>query len=331
MASRAGALIFIIFLIGCRSEKEEGTFTFRYSNSQPEAAIRSQSMLFFEEELEKRSDGRIHVELYFGGVLGTERELMDFVATGAIQGTRGGFYADANPKFSLLNLPFLVDDWEQALRLMKSDFVGEINRGARENGYHIPATGISQGFRAHTNNVGPIKSPDDLKGLKMRVPGQEVYVQTALAFEENHQELPATEIYQAIQTGVVDGQDNPPANIWDYKIFEVCDFMTITNYATGPDPFLVNLDWFQNLPEDLQTIFDQVAREAMELSDHRNREKEEEFIEMLSEELEVNRVTGDDLRPFREKVKPVYDHFVEKGDFTWDEITAARRAAGAAQ
>ena len=141
-------------LASCGSRAHE--FTFRYANEQPEAAIRSQSMLFFGSEIEKRTAGRIGAELYFGGVLGNERELMDLVATGALQGTRGGFFADANPEFNLFTLPFLVDDWDQALRLVESDLMRAINVRARRQGFHIPATGISQGFRAHTNSVRPI-------------------------------------------------------------------------------------------------------------------------------------------------------------------------------
>ncbi|MGY8690055.1 MAG: TRAP transporter substrate-binding protein, partial [Verrucomicrobiales bacterium] len=159
-------------------------------------------------------------------------------------------------------------------------------------GYHIPATGISQGFRAHTNNKRPITHPDDLKGLKMRVPMQEVYVQTALAFGENPQELPYTEVYQSLQTGVVDGQDNAPANIWDFKIHEVSKYLTLTYYATGPDPFIVSLAWYEKLPQDFQVIFDEVARETMTLSDQLNRDKEQEYIDNLSAGLETNTVTG---------------------------------------
>ena len=88
-------------------------------------------MVFFEEELERRTHGRIEVETYFSGTLGTERQLMDLVATGVLHGTRGGFYADANRKYSLFELPFLVEDWDQLLRLIYSDFTGRINRGAR--------------------------------------------------------------------------------------------------------------------------------------------------------------------------------------------------------
>ncbi len=331
MVSRFQRWLVVVMLVGvtatsCRQESNS-EFRFRYANEQPLGALRSQSMLFFEAELEKRSKGRIQVELYFGGVLGHERELMDFVATGALQGTRGGFFTDANPKYGLLMMPFLVNDWDQAIRLVNSAFVRKINHEAAKNGFHIPATGISQGFRAHTNNRRPLKHPDDLKGLKMRVPMQEVYVQTALAFGENPQELPYTEVYQALQTGVVDGQDNAPANIWDFKIHEVSKYLTLTYYATGPDPFMVNLDWYQTLPAELKEVFDEVARETMTLSDQLNRDKEQEYIDQLSAELETNIVSGVALQPFREAVQPAYEYFIGKGDFTEDDVKRARAAA----
>lgn len=327
---RAAGLI-IAFCIGASlvvscADRDQG-FVFRYANEQPEGALRSQSMLFMKRELEKRTGGRIRVELYFGGVLGNERELMDFVATGVLQGTRGGFFADANPEFGLFTLPFLVDDWDQALRLVNSDFTRAVNVRAKENGFHVPATGVSQGFRAHTNNVRPIRHPRDLKGLKMRVPMQDVYVQTALSFGANPQEIPYVEVYQALQTGVVDGQDNAPANIWDFRVHEVSKYLTITNYATGPDPLIVNLTWYESLPPDLRRIFDEVGAETIALSDRLNRDKEKEYVDSLSEHLETNYVTGEDLEPFREAVRPVYRHFVEKGDFSTRDIESARDAA----
>ena len=314
-----------VALTSCSRNEDAHIFT--YAQEQPAGSLRSQSMEYFAEQLEQRSGGRIRVELYFGGVLGNERELMDLVATGVLQGTRGGFFADANPKFTMLTLPFLVSGWDEAIRLVNSPFMQEMNAGAKERGWHIPATGISQGFRAHTNSVRPITHPDDLKGLKMRVPPQPVFVQTALAFQAHPQEIPAVEIYQALQTGIVDGQDNPPSNIWDYKIFEVSKFMTITNYATGPDPLLVNLAWYERLPDDLKDVFDEVSREAIAYSDKLNREKEQEYIDRLAGKLEVNRVEGEDLAPFREAVRSVYDHYIERGDFTRSEIDAAQAAA----
>lgn len=302
-------------------------YVFKYSNEQPETAIRSQSMLFFKERLEKESDGKIKVDLFFSGVLGNERELMDLVSTGALQGTRGGFFNDVNPKFNLLTLPFLVSNWDEASNLVNSSLMKTINAGSRTNGFHVPATGISQGFRAHTNNKKPILTPRDFKGLKMRVPMQEVFIQTARAFGANPQELAAIDIYQALQTGVIDGQDNPPSNIWDFKMYEVSKFLTVTNYATGPDPFIVNLKWYNTLPPDLKIIFDRVAKEAIAKSDQMNREKEFEYLNMLSKYLKINYISGKDLIPFQEAVKPVYNYFINKGMFTMAEIEEAQKIA----
>ena len=122
-------LLVLLSLASCTRHDAEG-FIFTYAQEQPGNSLRGQSMTFFKSELEKRSNGRIRVELYFGGVLGTERELMDFVATGAIQGTRGGYFADANPKFNILTMPFFVDGWDEAIRLVNSDFMQSINEGA---------------------------------------------------------------------------------------------------------------------------------------------------------------------------------------------------------
>jgi len=281
-------------------------------------------MIFFEEELEKRTDGKIQVENYFSAILGTEFEVLDMVATGSLQGTRSGGFTNVNKKYNLYMLPFLVEDWDQAIKLMSSEFTKRINKESRANGFHVPVCGISQGFRAHTNNVRPIESPADIKGLKMRVPQQEVYVVNAQALGVNPQEIPYSEAYMALKLGVVDGQDNAVSNIWDYKIYEVQDYLTITNYAIGPDPFIVNLKWYNTLPDDLKRIFDEVSVEAMNYSDQLNREKEGEYIGLLSEELETNFVTPENREKFREASMPVYQYFIDKEYFSWEDINEIR-------
>lgn len=329
VASRRRIILSIfcaVVLSACDTSPD--TTVFRYGHSQSLQSPRSESMLFFKSELESRSAGRIRVENYFSGTLGSEREMMDMVATGVLQGTRGGLFADANPKYVLFMLPFLIGDWDQALALVNSEFTSEINHGAAANGFHIPATGISQGFRAHTNNVRPIKSPQDLHGLKMRVPPQEIYVQTTRAFGASPQELPASDIYSALKTGVLDGQDNPPSNIWDYKVFEVQDFMTVTNYSTGPDPFIVDLRWYEALDPEMQTLFDEVAAEAIAFSDKINRESEDLYIAKLKSELEINFLSVEEQQSFRELVQPVYQHFIESGVLTMADIERARAIVG---
>ena len=162
----------------------------------------------------------------------------------------------------------------------------------------------------------------------MRVPQQEVYVINAVVLGVNPQELPYSEVYMALKLGVVDGQDNAVSNIWDYKVFEVQEYLTLTNYAMGPDPFMVNLDWYNTLPEHLKNIFDEVAVEAMKYSDQLNREKETEYIKLLSEKLKTNYVTPENLDKFREVTKPVYQYFIDKEYFSWDDINEARISIG---
>ncbi len=316
-------------LPGCADKTDH--FTFRYGHSQPPSSARSESMRFFEDEIERASNGRIQVESYFSGVLGSEREMMDMVATGVLQGTRGGLFADANPRYVLFMLPFLVENWDQALALVNSDLARQINDGARENGFHIPATGISQGFRAHTNNVRPIRTPEDLRGLKMRVPPQLIYVLTAQAFGASPQEMPASEIYGALRTGVLDGQDNPPANIWDYNIYEVQDYMTITHYSTGPDPFIVDLEWYESLPDDLKIVFDEAAVAAIRYSDELNRAAEQEMIARLDNVLEINTLSADELQPFRQLAGAVHAQFVEDGVISATDVQEAERIARGAE
>ena len=316
--------IIIILICGCQNNPPKDYYIFRYCNSQPSQHPRSQSMIFFKKELEKRTGGKIKVENYFSAILGTEFEVLDMVATETLQGTRGGGFTNVNKQYNIFMLPFLVEDWDQAIKLMSSDFTKKINEGSRANGFHVPVCGISQGFRAHTNNVRPIESPDDIKGLKMRVPPQEVYVINAQVLGVNPQEIPYSEAYMALKLGVVDGQDNAVSNIWDYKIYEVQEFLTITNYAIGPDPFIVNLKWYSKLPDNLKKIFDEVAVEAMKFSDQLNREKEAEYIGLLSEQLKTNFVTPENREKFREASKPVYQYFIDKEYFSWNDINEVR-------
>ncbi len=315
----------VVVCFGCDGPTQ--SYTFRYANSQPAQHPRSVSMAFFKEIIEERTNGRIQVDNHFGGTLGRERELMDLVAVNVLQGTRGGYFFDVSPKYTLFLLPFLVEDWDQALRLVNSEFTTRLNTEGRKNGYHVPATGISQGFRAHTTSVRPIRTPEDFRGLKLRVPPQEPNIILTSILGANPQEIPFTEVYQACKTGVIDGQDNAPSNLWDSRIHEVQRYLSISNYMTGPDPFIVNMAWYDSLPMEIQQHFDSAAREAMAYSDRMNRESEQEYIDRLSTVLETNWIEGEALDHFRQAAVPVYDILIGKGYFTRDDVEAARRAA----
>jgi len=308
-------------LTGCSGDDGH---VFRYGNAQNESDPRSVSMTFFKEELEKRTVGQITVQNHFGGTLGTEREMADAVALGALQGTRGGMYEDVSVKLNILQLPFLLESWDQAILLVRSSWMEDVVEEGRAKGFHIPAVGVSQGFRAHGSNKTAIKSIEDFAGLKIRVPGsQEVYHRMEVALGANPQGIAQAETYSALRTGVVDGTTAPPSDLWDRRQYEVLKWITIDRHSTGPDPLMVNLAWYDSLPEDLQSIFDDVAKEALEYSDKLYREQEESIIEKLGEKTEIILPSQETVAAMKERTRPVYDFFVNRGDFAWEDINTA--------
>jgi len=307
---------------------DDDIFLFRYANAQNPNDPRSVSMEFFKTELERRTEGRIKVENYFGGILGTEREIADAVAIGALQGTRGGMFEDASIKFNIVLLPYLVGGWDEAICLARSPWMMEIAAEGRKRGFHIPAVGISQGFRAHGSKKRAIRTVADFDGLKIRVPNaQEVFHRMENALGANPQGIAQSETYSGLRTGVVDGTTAPPSDLWDRRQYEVLDWVTIDTHATGPDPLMVNLAWYQRLPSDLKEIFDEVAREALERSDELYSASEEKIINELAEHVEIILPSPEVRAEMRARTRPVYDFFVDRGDFTWDDINAAVEAS----
>lgn len=323
-----GALILTSLLLLALTACGDDSQVFKYGNAQNKSDPRSVSMEFFKTELEERTAGRIRVENYFGGILGTEREMADAVATGALQGTRGGMFEDASIRFNIVLLPFLVEDWQQAICLVRSSWMTGVAEEAKSKGLHVPAIGISQGFRAHGSNERPIRTASDFSGLKIRVPdAQEVFHRMEDALGANPQGIAQSETYSALRTGVIEGTTAPPSDLWDRRQYEVLQWITIDSHATGPDPLMVNLAWYEALPADLREIFDAVAKEALELSDELYSSSEEEIIARLGQEVEIIRPSAEVITELRERTRPVYDFFVERGDFSWEDINAAMEAA----
>ena len=321
------AFLFTIFPAAAQrtivKEAQAATYLFKFAHAQPPTHPRHKSMIFFKEKLESASQGKIKVELYAGGVLGKEPELMDMVKVGTIQGTRGALFERASKKFLLYTLPFFFSDIEQAKKLIRSSFGEKLNRGATANGFYVPATGVAGGFRQFTNNVKPIVTPDDRKGLKMRTPPIDSIIRTMTALGASPQQVPYTETYMALKTKVVDGQENPCSNIAEMKFYEVQKYFTEVNYQIHPDPFYVSLAWYETLPADLKAIFADTAKAAIAHSDTIWLASEIDYLKLLSQKLQVNFISPKNHTLFVEKVKPVWQHYVKKGYFSQAEIDEA--------
>lgn len=324
MKSIAVSLALAMALAVCAATSAQAEeYLFKYANSQSENHPRSKSMVFFKELLEKKSGGKIKVELFFSGVLGKEAEVLELVKMGSVQGSRGGLFERANKKFLLYTLPFMFENANQAAAVMAGEIGREINKGAMENGLYIPATGVAGGMRNITNSVRPIKTVADIKGMKMRTPPIDVTIRTFKALDANPQQVPYTETYMALKTGVVDGQENPFSNIVDMKFYEAQKFLSLVNWQVHPDPFYVNPGWYNALPDDLKKAFDEAAVETMAYSNKIWLDSEMKYFDILKDKLAVNDLSPADREGFVEAVKSVWQYYVDEGMFTQADIDAA--------
>jgi tripartite ATP-independent transporter DctP family solute receptor len=302
-------------------------YLFKYSNSQSDTHPRSMSMVFFKNLVESASGGKIKVELYTSGVLGKEAEVLDMVKTGNLQGCRGGLFERANKMYLIYTLPFMFENTDQVLKVMRGDYGAAINKGAMKNGYYVPACGVAGGFRNITNNKRPIKSPEDIKGLKMRTPPIDMTIKTFKTLGANPQMVAYTETYMALKSGVVDGQENPFSNTTDMKFYEAQKYLSVVNWQIHPDPFYVNPGWYNKLPDDLKNVFDASAKAAMIYSDTIWLNSENKFFNFLRTKLETNTLSSADTAKFAEAAKPVWQKYVDDGYFSWDDIKKAQELA----
>jgi len=303
-------------------------YTMTIGHSQPETSARHKALLFFEEIVEKASEGVIDVEVYPGGQLGSEAEVMESVQLGVVQATEGGKFEVATATYLLYTLPFLFDSPVQALEVMRSDVGDLINQEAEANGYYVPACGIAGGFRQWTNNVRPITCPADMVGLKMRTPGIDSIMRTFDALEANRQSISYSEVYVALLQGVADGQENPYSNIAQMKFYEVQDYLTISNYQVHPNPFFINLAWYEALPDELQNIVTSAAKVAMIYNDTIWLAEEMVAYETIAATLEVNELSADARVAFAAKVQPVWDYYITEGTFSQELLDSVLGAIG---
>ncbi|MBN1523203.1 MAG: TRAP transporter substrate-binding protein [Spirochaetales bacterium] len=307
------------------NDSSKNIITFIYANTQNSEHPRSQSMLYFKELLEKKTNGRITVELHFSGTLGKEDEVLDMVKKGIIQGCRGGLFDRANKKYILYTLPFIFRNIDEVKAVLDSDFGKSINTESLQNGFYIPACGIAGGFRNISNNKRPITSYEDIKNMNLRTPPLPVTIKTFEALKANPQQINYTDTYLSLKEGIVDGQENPFSNIVDMKFYEVQKYLSIINWQIHPDPFYVNPQWYHDLPKELQLLFDSVVQETMNYSNRIWIESENTYLDFLQDKLQINIIAPDKIRIFEKAVMPVWEYFISIGYFSRKDIDTVQK------
>lgn len=166
---------------------------------------------------------------------------------------------------------------------------------------------MENGFRHNTNSVRPLEKPSDLDGIDHRTQESRVQVDTWEALGADATPMAWTEVYTALQQGVMESQENPLATIYDVNFYEVQDYLNLTQHVYSPAPLMMGLDLFNSFSEEDQAIIMEAAQAALPVQREASQELEERFQGEL-EELGMT-VTEPDLDPFREAVRPVIDEW----------------------
>nr|WP_319488957.1 TRAP transporter substrate-binding protein [uncultured Caproiciproducens sp.] len=294
-------------------------YIMKIGHSQPEGNPRYTSVEAFKKEVEEKSNGGISVEIYPAGQLGTEKEMLESVKMNTLQGMRGGQF-DMLPKLLIFTLPFLCENNKQVDALTSSDFALKVCEGSQKDNILILGLGNAGGFRQFTNNKHAIKSPSDLKGLKIRTPGMDTIDGALKAMGASTVSVPYSDLYMSLKTGVADGQENPLVNVSSLKLFEVQKYITIVNYMFHPDPFYVNMQWFNALPADYQSIIKTATSNMMILNNDSIAKQEAEALKVIEKNADVYTPTAEELQQFKDATKVVYDNYVKEGKITKEEL-----------
>lgn len=301
--------------------KDLGSYVMMVGHAQPEGNPRYVSMEQFAADVMEKTNGHVTVQVFGNGQLGTEKEMLEQVVQGVTQGMRGGQF-DFSPRLLMFTLPFLANNREEVTALLKSDLAKKVCAEAEEStGTVIINLCDAGGFRQFSNGKHPIKTPEDLVGLKMRTNGMKTIDMTFKALGATTTSIPYADLYMGLKTAIADGQENPWVNVEGMKFYEVQKYFTEVNYQFHPDPFYVNAEWWNSLPEEFRTIITDCAT-AMgdyndQLIDQNSDSAKQKIIESGSE---VYVPTAEEIAAFQTACQPVYQQVVQEGICTQEEL-----------
>lgn len=285
-------------------------FNFTFAHVLIESTPNARAAVKLKEEVEKNSNGRIQISIRPAAQLGGDVEIVEQTQMGlvhiAIPPT--GNLANFEEKMYLLDLPFLMSD-EEAMKRVLDNEVGRtlLDSLGKNNLYGVNMWGA--GFRQMTNNIRPINGPDDLKGIKMRTLQAPSVLATYRVYGANPTAMALTEVYNGLQQGVVEGQENPLANIFTQRFYEVQRYITLTSHSYHGYAAIMNKPAWDALPADLKEIMRAAFDLARDYARELTREDEARILEEIKSKTEIRELSPEGRAAFIEKSKPIYDEF----------------------
>ena len=298
----------------------------KFSHVVAENTPKGQAALKFKELAEKYLPGKVEVQVFPNSQLFGDGKEMEALLLGDVQIVAPSLskFSKYTKKLQVFDLPFLFDDIEAVDRFQNSAKGHELLTSMQGKG--IVGLGfLHNGMKQLSANV-PLRTPADAKGLKFRIQSSDVLEAQFKAVGANPQKLAFAEVYQALQSGVVDGAENPWSNIYTKKFYEVQKYITESDHGVLDYMVVANENWWNGLPEDVRSGLDKAMHEAIAYGNKIARTDDADYRAKVIEakKAKVIKLTKSEKDQWRNAMKPVWSQF--EGEIGKDLIDAAQQA-----
>jgi C4-dicarboxylate-binding protein DctP len=301
----------------------------KFSHVVSPDAPKGKAAIVFKDLAEKYTGGKVKVEVYPNSSLYKDKEELEALQLGAVQilaPSISKFGPLGVKEFDVFDLPFLMSDDARARQMMASPMMADLNKKLEAKAV-LPLAYWDNGAHVYTSNK-PLIRPEDFRGLKMRIQGSKVLDAVARELGAIPQIMAFSELYQALQTGVVDGEDNVPSNILTQRFYEVQKYLTVSYHGRLTYALVTNKKFWDALPVDVRTP---LARAVKESTDFFNATAEKDNADALekikaSGKIQVHVLTDAEKKAWVAKLMPVHKEMQSR--FGKDFIDKIYQASG---
>lgn len=251
--------------------------------------------------------GRYEVRVFHSSQLGSDEDMLKGIKVGVVEMfLPSTIMSTVDPRFGVFEMPYLFKDRAHVKRVfedpvIRSSLIDPLtSKGVRVVG------AWENGFRVITNNVRPVRAPEDLKGVKLRVPSGVWRVKMFKAYGANPAPLAYGEVFAALQSGVMDGQENPFAQIYGGKFHEVQKYLSLSDHVYSPAFAVISERFWKGLPADVQKVLARIGAEVGDFARAEGERLDKEIIGKIQDKVKVNDVDKD---AFVKASAPVYEEF----------------------
>ena len=298
----------MIFALTAVSASADDAIVLKIGVSTADTDPRNIAANSFAKEIEEKTNGAVKAEVYPAGQLGGDGQLVESMVLDA--GTVDIVITDASnfgtvvPDMNISGLPFLFSDFDAAWAFMDGEIEAAAEAQLVDLGIRVLAH-YDNGFRCVTNSKGPVETPDDMKGMLIRTPENQVIMATMTALGATPQPLTFSALYQALQQKTYDAQENPIPVIYNNKLYEVQEFLSVTNHIYSGMCFAIAESTWNKLTAEQQEIVAAAAQASGDYDREMNRQQTEDLVANL--EAEGMKINYPELAPFSAAAQSVIE------------------------